>query len=55
MQKKQKIKDNANGSARLSGQRHGALCEGSMKLELAGCHLFKKVPSLKSRKEKSPP
>jgi hypothetical protein len=27
MQKKQKIKDNPNGSARLSGQRHGAFVE----------------------------
>jgi len=52
MQKKQKIKDNPNGSARLSGQRHGALCEGSMKLELARCHLFKKVPSLTIKKRK---
>jgi len=53
MLKKQKIKDNPNGSARLSGQRYGALCEGSMKPELAKGHLFKKVPSLTIKKRKT--
>jgi hypothetical protein len=55
MLKKQKIKDNPNGSARLSGQRYGALCEGSMKPELAKGHLFKKVPSLTIKKRKIKP